>query len=211
MLAAAAICGFIYMCAITMAISTPDVTPLLWRIPWRTSFMWNSEKGPFRNYIPIDEISPHLRAAVILAEDDRFEEHEGVDWEAIKEAAEVNMRRGKFSRGGSTITMQLAKNLYLSPDKNLFRKLKEMLITFKLENTLSKERILEIYLNVAEWGNGIFGAEAAAKHYFGKKAKYLSKHEAAFLAAILPRPKFYDRNRGGPYLQRRISSIEGRL
>ncbi|HQC51437.1 MAG TPA: monofunctional biosynthetic peptidoglycan transglycosylase, partial [bacterium] len=200
-----------YICTITMAISTPDVTPLLWRIPWRTSFMWKSEKKPLRNYVPISEISPHLRTAVILAEDDRFEEHEGVDWKAIKKAAEINMQRGKFSRGGSTITMQLAKNLYLSPDKNLFRKLKEMLITFKLENTLSKERILEIYLNVAEWGNGIFGAEAAANHYFGKKAKHLSRHEAAFLAAILPRPKFYDRNRGGPYLQRRISSIEGRL
>jgi len=165
----------------------------------------------FFKWVPLSGISEYLRQAVVIAEDDQFFEHPGFDWEAMKRAAKVDWRRHRFSRGASTITMQLARNLYLSPDKTLFRKFKELLITLKLERELPKERILELYLNVVEWGDGIYGAEAAAKHYFGKGAAGLTRHEAAFLAAILPRPRFYDRHRGGPQLNGRVSSIERRL
>lgn len=203
--------GLLWFYGMSSYISTPDITLLRWRIPSKTAFMKHSEKSPVHKYVPLKKISPYLRQAVILAEDDRFFEHNGVDWDAAKKAAEKNWRRRRFSHGASTIPMQLARNLYLSPGKTPFRKLREILISMKLERWLSKERILEIYLNVAEWGNGIYGAEAAAEHYFKTSAAELGKHEAAYLAAILPRPVFYDKRRGGSYLNRRINSIEGRL
>lgn len=197
---------------LSTTIGTPHVTYLKWLPPIETAFMDGdgNDKIAYR-FVPLNNISPYLKQAVILAEDDQFFEHQGVDLDALERAAKINWKRKKLARGASTITMQLARNLYLSPRKSLFRKFRELLIALKLERELSKDRILELYLNVAEWGRGIYGAESAARHYFGKSAEGLGRHEAAFLAAILPKPKFYDRHRNGPYLNRRVSSIESRL
>ena len=137
---------------------------------------------------PLGKISRYLRAAVVYAEDGHFYEHDGVDWRAIELALDKNLESGELSVGGSTITQQLAKNLYLSPSRSLIRKLREMLIAFALEDHLTKQRILELYLNVAEWGDGVFGAEAAARKWFGKSAQSLSPSEAARLAIALPNP-----------------------
>lgn len=209
--AALSLIGLLWFYGLSSYISTPDVALLRWHIPSKTAYMKHSDKPPVHKYVSLKKISPYLRQAVVLAEDDRFFEHNGVDWDAAKKAAEKNWKRKRFSHGASTIPMQLARNLYLSPGKTPFRKLREILISMKIERWLSKERILEIYLNVAEWGDGIYGAEAAAEHYFKGSAAALGKHEAAYLAAILPRPVFYDRRGGGSYLSRRINSIEGRL
>ena len=181
--------------------------------PLSTAFMdaYDGTKEMKQHWILLKKISPYLRQAVVLAEDDNFYSHSGYDWEAIKKAAQADWKRKRFARGASTITQQLAKNLYLSSAKNPLRKIKEFFIALKLERELSKDRILEIYLNVIEWGNGIYGAEAAAKHYFNTSAASLGKHESAFLSAIIPKPRFYDKYRGGPYLQRRVASIESRL
>lgn len=211
-LAVATLLWFVWFVALSTAVSTPHVTHLRWFSPLGSAFMAGDDSDDIiYKWIPLSKISPLLQQAVVLAEDDQFFEHNGVDVEAVKKAAEVNWKRKRFSRGASTISMQLARNLYLSPHKSIFRKLKEVLIALKLDRELPKERILEIYLNVAEWGEGIYGAEAAAEHYFGVKARDLSRHQAAFLAAILPRPRFYDKHRGGPHLQGRVSLIEGRL
>ncbi|HEY5946120.1 MAG TPA: monofunctional biosynthetic peptidoglycan transglycosylase [Kofleriaceae bacterium] len=137
---------------------------------------------------PLGKISRYLRAAVVYAEDGHFYEHDGVDWHAIEVAFDKNMETGELSVGGSTITQQLAKNLYLSPSRSMIRKLREMLIAFSLEDHLTKQRILELYLNVAEWGDGVFGAEAAARHWFGHSSQSLSPSEAARLAIALPNP-----------------------
>jgi len=137
---------------------------------------------------PIAKISRYLRAAVIYAEDYNFYRHDGVDWHALEEAIETNLDKGSLAIGGSTITQQLAKNLYLSPSRSLIRKAREMLIAFALEDHLSKQRILELYLNVVEWGDGVFGAEAAARHWFGHSAQSLSPAEAVRLAIALPNP-----------------------
>jgi monofunctional biosynthetic peptidoglycan transglycosylase len=149
----------------------------------------------------------HLRRAVVAAEDARFIEHEGVDWDAIQKALEANRKRGRPARGGSTISQQLAKNLFLSPERSYLRKGQELVITYMIEVLWDKRRILEVYLNVAEWGDGVFGAEAAARHYFKNSAARLGPEEAARLAVMLPRPKFYDRNRGSEYLARRAATI----
>jgi monofunctional biosynthetic peptidoglycan transglycosylase len=137
----------------------------------------------------LDEISPNLVHAVLLSEDDQFYNHHGFDLEEIKQAIKVNWAKKRFAYGGSTITQQLARTLYLSPKKNIIRKLKEALITVRLERSLSKRRILEIYLNVIEWGRGIYGAEAAARFYFNKSAADLTSDEAVALASILPSPR----------------------
>ena len=147
-----------------------------------------------------DRISAHLKRAVVAAEDAKFIDHEGFDWEGIQRAIERNQQRGKVVAGGSTISQQLAKNLFLSGERSVVRKGEEALITLMLEAVLSKRRILELYLNVAEWGEGVFGAEAAARHYFSTSAANLTPAQAARLAAMLPRPRFYDRNRGSQYL-----------
>lgn len=197
---------------LTTTISTPHITYLRWLPPLETAFMNGDGNDKIAwQFVPLKKISPYLRQAVILAEDDQFFEHQGVDIDAVERAAKIDWKKKKFARGASTITMQLARNLYLSPHKSLLRKFRELLITLKLERELSKDRILELYLNVAEWGDGIYGAEAAARHYFGGSASGLGKHESAFLAAILPRPKFFDHHRNGPYLNRRVSVIESRL
>ena len=202
--------GWFYTLSSTIA--TPPVTALRWIPPRSTAFMDRERGGAVSwDWVPYDRISQNLKRAVVEAEDGEFFEHQGVDVDAARRAALHNWRKRKFSRGASTITMQLARNLYLSPAKSPWRKVREVLIALKLERELSKDRILEIYLNVAEWGRGIYGAEAAARHYFRKNAKDLGARESAFLAAILPRPRFYDKHRSGPYLNRRISKIEGML
>lgn len=142
----------------------------------------------YQRYVPLRRISKYLISAVLIAEDDAFYSHKGFDWNGIRTAMEKNMRNFSFSAGGSTITQQVAKNLFLSPSKSLFRKGREALITWKLENQLSKRRILEIYLNIAEWGNGIFGAEAAARRFFRTSAAGLKLYQGAALACMLPYP-----------------------
>ena len=162
-------------------------------------------------WIPLSRISPYLRQAVVAAEDASFFTHEGFDWEGIKDAALYNLEAGELKRGGSTITQQLAKNLYLSSERSLFRKAREALITRSLEHHLKKERILELYLNVAEWGQGIYGAEAAARHHFQKSSHDLTPDEAAWLAAILPSPRRYDPLRKTTALSRRYERILYRM
>ena len=158
-------------------------------------------------WTPLSRISPFLRQAVVVGEDALFFTHEGFDWEGIKEAAKYNFEAGELKRGGSTITQQLAKNLYLSSERSLLRKAREALITRALEQHLTKERILELYLNVAEWGQGVYGAEAAARHHFKKSSHDLTADEAAWLAAILPSPRRYDPIRKTTFLARRHERI----
>ncbi|OQW33059.1 MAG: hypothetical protein A4E19_06860 [Nitrospira sp. SG-bin1] len=158
-------------------------------------------------WTPLSRIAPELQRAVIAAEDASFFVHEGFDWEGIRDAAMYNLEAGELKRGGSTITQQLAKNLYLSSERSLFRKAREALITRSLEHRLTKTRILELYLNVAEWGRGVYGAEAAARHHFGKPASELTADEAAWLAAILPSPQRYDPLIKTTFLTRRHERI----
>jgi monofunctional biosynthetic peptidoglycan transglycosylase len=169
---------------------------------------------PFRlrwSWRPLRQISPLLSTAVIHAEDAHFFQHSGVDWEAVKETAERNWREGSLSRGGSTITQQVAKNLFLSPSRNPIRKLRELFIAWALEDKLDKERILEIYLNIAEWGpNGEFGAEAGARWAFGKSASELTAREAASLAAVLPNPRRRSARQPGPAVRRLAGLYEAR-
>ncbi len=162
-------------------------------------------------WVPYGKISSHLKRAILVAEDDKFIDHEGFDWEGIQKAMEKNQKKGKVVAGGSTISQQLAKNLFLSGDRSMFRKGEEAIITIMLEWVMDKERILEIYLNVIEWGDGVFGAEAAARHYFGVSASQLSAEQAARLAAMVPRPRFYDRNRNAPWLLRKTQIILERM
>lgn len=172
------------------------------------------EGKPFsvrQKWVTYDRISPHLKRALIVSEDDTFLQHGGFNWDAMQKAFEKNEQRGKVVAGGSTISQQLAKNLFLSGDRSFIRKGQEAVITVMLEQTLEKRRIFEIYLNVIEWGNGVFGAEAAARHYFGVSAAQLSSEQAAKLAAMVPRPRFYDRNRNAPYLVKRTEIIQGRM
>jgi monofunctional glycosyltransferase len=180
----------------------PDISRLKKENPSKTSFMkyrekeWRSEGKKYRiqqRWVPLSQISPYLIKAVLIAEDDKFWSHEGFDYEAIRKALEKDVKAKKFKLGGSTISQQLAKNLFLSPEKNPIRKIREAIITWRMERMLKKRRILELYLNVAEWGDqGIFGIEAAARHYYGKSAAELNPEEAARLAAVLPNPRKYD-------------------
>jgi len=158
-------------------------------------------------WVPYDRISRHLKRAIIAAEDARFLEHEGFDVEGIQAAVEKNLKKGKLVAGGSTISQQLAKNLFLSGQRSFVRKGQEAVLTLMIEATWSKRRILEVYLNTIEWGDGIYGAEAAARHYFGVSAAKLSRYQAAQLAAMVPSPRRYERHRGGPHYQRRVATI----
>jgi monofunctional biosynthetic peptidoglycan transglycosylase len=162
-------------------------------------------------WVPLSRISPNLRRAVVAAEDTAFFTHEGFDWEGMKDAVLYDLEKGELKRGGSTITQQLAKNLYLSSERSIFRKAHEALITRSLEHRLSKERILELYLNVAEWGSGVYGAEAASRHHFRKPARDLTGDEAAWLAAILPSPRRYDPLRKTMALTNRYERILHRM
>ena len=162
-------------------------------------------------WVPYNRISNNLKRAMIAAEDAKFVEHEGFDWEGIQLALDKNWKRGKTVAGGSTITQQLAKNLFLSPSKNYLRKGEEALITLMLESSMDKERILELYLNVIEWGSGVFGAEAAAQRYFGVHASDLTAEQSARLASMAPNPRFYERNQGAPGLMKKIGIIRARM
>ena len=162
-------------------------------------------------WVAYDKISGNLKRALIAAEDSTFVEHEGFDWDGIQLAIEKNRAKGKTVAGGSTITQQLAKNLFLSPEKSYLRKGQEAIITLMLESMLDKERILELYLNVIEWGNGIFGAEAAARRYYGVSAAQLSAEQAAKLAAMAPNPRFYERNLNVPGLRKKTGIILARM
>jgi len=161
--------------------------------------------------VPYERISVHLKRAIIAAEDARFADHEGFDWDGIQRAMEKNQKKGRFVAGGSTISQQLAKNLFLTPERSLFRKGEEAIITLMIENIWSKRRIFEVYLNVIEWGNGVFGAEAAARHYYGVGAAQLGPEQAARLAGMVPSPRYYDRNRNAPGLTRKTSIILARM
>jgi monofunctional biosynthetic peptidoglycan transglycosylase len=163
------------------------------------------------HWVAYERISEHLKRAVVAAEDARFLDHEGFDWEAIQKAMQKNEQRGKLVAGASTISQQLAKNLFLSGERSWLRKGQEAMITWMMERTLSKRRIFELYLNLAEWGEGVFGAEAAARHHFGVPAAALGPEQAAWLAAILPSPRRYDRGRETAYLAGRIATIATRM
>ena len=184
--------------------------------PGSTSFMRQQlselrDKNPNatlkHQWVPYDRISLNLKRAVVASEDANFNEHGGVDWEALERAYERNNRRSKVVGGGSTITQQLAKNLFLSGSRSYLRKGQELVIAFMLETVMSKQRILELYLNVAEFGRGVFGAEAAARYYYKKPAARLGQIEAARLAVMLPNPRYYDKHRSTNYLQRRTNAI----
>jgi monofunctional glycosyltransferase len=162
-------------------------------------------------WVDYKKISPNLKRALIAAEDAKFVDHEGFDWEGIQKAYEKNLKKGKVVAGGSTISQQLAKNLFLSTKRTPWRKAEEAMITVMLEAMMSKRRIFEIYLNVIEWGNGIFGAEAAAKYYYHTSAKNLSAQQAATLAAMVPNPRYYDKHRQARGLMRKTGIIEARM
>ena len=164
-----------------------------------------------QQWVPYERISVHLKRAIIAAEDANFVDHEGFDWEGIQKAMEKNQKKGRFVAGGSTISQQLAKNLFLTPTKSYLRKAEEAIITLMLENLWSKRRILEVYLNVIEWGNGVFGAEAAARHYYNVSAAQLGPEQAARLAGMVPNPRYYDRSRGAPGLGRKTAIILARM
>jgi len=162
-------------------------------------------------WVPYERISPHLKRAMIVSEDAKFAEHGGFDWDVIQKALEKNRKKGRVVSGGSTITQQLAKNLFLSPEKSYWRKGEEAAVTVLLEAMLPKQRILELYLNVIEWGNGVFGAEAAAQRYFGLPAAQLSAEQAARLAAMTPSPRVFERNIHSSYLDGRVATILARM
>jgi monofunctional biosynthetic peptidoglycan transglycosylase len=183
---------------------------LVFADPQDTAFMREQAQqlGQLRHQpVPYDRIAAHLKRAVIAAEDQNFERHDGIDWDAIEKAWIRNMEKGKVVRGGSTISQQLAKNLFLSAERSVWRKAQEALITLMIELAMDKRRILHLYLNYVEWGVGVFGAEAAARHYFGIPAARLSAEQAARLAAMLPRPRHYDRNRSSPFLDARTAFV----
>jgi monofunctional glycosyltransferase len=201
-------------------IAFPDVAALAEERPKTTAFMERRKKELRKQgksddlkwtWVSYGRISPYLRRAVLVAEDNEFYDHQGVDTKAMKEAFERNWKRGKVSHGGSTITQQLAKNLYLSPSRNPLRKIREYFIARSLEKNLSKKRILEIYLNVVEMGERVYGAEAAARHYFDKSAAALSTREAALLAGCLPNPRLMNPGKPNGRLRWRQNMILSRM
>jgi monofunctional biosynthetic peptidoglycan transglycosylase len=194
----------------------PDMAKLKKTSPKKTAFMeyreeeWQRQgkkKKIIQRWVPLSQISPYAIKAVIIAEDDKFWTHEGFDYDAIQKAIEKDIKKKKFAIGGSTISQQLAKNLYLSPSKNPIRKIKEAIITWRMENNLSKKRIIELYLNVAEWGDGLFGIEAAARSYFGKPASALTAREAARLASVLPNPRKFNPTGTSRFVEHRSERI----
>lgn len=193
----------------------PDVNALKEANPIPTAFMefrkeqWADENRNIKmnhTWVKIGNISPNIIKAVLIAEDDGFYNHDGFDIKGMENAIERSIKKGTLA-GGSTISQQLSKNLYLSPSKNPIRKIKEAIITYRIEKTLSKRRILEIYLNIAEWGDGIFGIEAAARHHYHKSAKNLTALEASRLASVLPNPIRYDPNGNQKYVKNRANII----
>jgi monofunctional biosynthetic peptidoglycan transglycosylase len=196
----------------------PNVAELKLKNPATTALMeqrateHNSKVRPLRSWSSYGNISPHLRNAVLVAEDGAFFQHSGYDVNELKEAVKKNWREGRFARGASTITQQLAKNLYLSTSKNPLRKIREFIIAQQMEKYLGKQRIFEIYLNVIEWGDGVYGINAASQYYFGKSAGALSPEEAATLAGMIPSPRSYSPSKGmTPYLEKRKNDLLHRL
>jgi monofunctional biosynthetic peptidoglycan transglycosylase len=208
------------VCAALWVVWLPDVKPLKKRPPATTAYIELRKKQAAAKgrkldlrwtWVASDAISENLKRAVVTAEDDEFWRHDGVDWAAIRAAYERNRKAGRFAAGGSTITMQLARNLYLSPSKNPLRKAKEILIARRLERELGKRRILELYLNVVEWGKGVFGCEAAARAYFGKSCAELTSDEAVAMAVVLPNPRRWDPAKRGVYVERNSKRIIDRM
>jgi len=196
--------------------SLPDVSILKTNNPASTSLMMRREaQNPKLKsrmvWMPLEQMSPHLVNAALLSEDDTFYKHRGIDWAQVKEAMKINWRKKRYAYGGSTITQQLARTLYLSPHKNLLRKSKEALITLQLERNLSKNRILEIYLNVIEWGKGIYGAEAAARAYFDKSAADLTPDESVALVSVLPSPRRWNPVSEKAFMARRRTQLMERM
>jgi monofunctional biosynthetic peptidoglycan transglycosylase len=194
----------------------PDVSKLRKMHPKKTAFMeyreeeWQSQgkkKKIAQQWVPLSQVSPYVIKAVIIAEDDKFWTHEGFDYDAIQKAVEKDIKKRKFALGGSTISQQLAKNLYLTPSKNPVRKIKEAILTWRIERNLSKKRIIELYLNVAEWGDGLFGIGVAAHSYFGKSASELTAREAARLASVLPNPRRFSPSRDSKFVENRSEKI----
>lgn len=194
----------------------PNVADLQTNRPAKTAFMeyredvWESsgiKKKIATSWTPLSQVSPYLMKAVIIAEDDKFWSHEGFDFEAMQKALEKDLKKKKFKAGGSTISQQLAKNLYLTPAKNPVRKIKEAILTWRIERQLSKKRIMELYLNVAEWGDGMFGVGIAARKYYGKSAANLGPREAASLAATLPNPRRFQPGGTSRYAANRAERI----
>jgi monofunctional glycosyltransferase len=209
-----------FACAAYIYLTLPDVRDLRTRNPQTTAFIelrtaQAIEKGEtprrVQRWVNYSRISQNLKSAVLVAEDSAFWQHEGVDFKQLKESMEINLERMEFARGASTITQQLAKNLYLSPSKNPIRKVRELLIARRLEAELSKQRILELYLNVIEWGNGIYGAEAAARTYFGKAAADLLPQEAALLAGAIVNARLLDPAHPNVRLRRRQEMVMRRM
>ncbi len=205
-----------FVLSIALYFVYPDVSALRSSNPKKSAFMkyreseWQQQgkkKKIVQQWVPLSQISPYVIKAVIIAEDDKFWSHEGFDFDAMQKALEKDLKQKKFKVGGSTISQQLAKNLFLSPSKNPIRKLKEAVLTWRIERNLSKKRIIELYLNVAEWGDGLFGIEAASRRYYDKPASDLSASEAARLAAVLPNPRRYNPVGGGQYVAYRSELI----
>ena len=215
-----AMAATLFGCAVYVYLTTPDVRPLRSANPETTAFMelrasearGRGEKPKrVQRWMPYSRLSPNLVKAVLLTEDAAFWQHDGLDYQQIKESMEINLERGEFARGASTITQQLAKNLYLSPSKNPVRKLRELLIARRLERELTKGRILELYLNVIEWGDGIYGAEAAARTYFNKPASRLDAGESALLAAAIANPRVMNPGNPTARLRRRQQMVMRRM
>lgn len=162
-------------------------------------------------WVPYRNISGAMKRAIIVAEDSQFVRHHGFDYAALRNALEKNIAQGRFTVGGSTISQQLAKNLFLSENKSILRKIQEAIITVMLEQVMPKQRILEIYLNVIEWGNGVFGVEAAAQHYYNQSAASLDVHQATYLAAMVTNPRYYDNNRQSQHLLKKRDILLSRL
>ncbi len=218
--AAAAVAAAGFALIAYVYVTLPDVRVLATVNPTSTAFMrLRAEEAAaegrtlrhVHRWAPYSRISKNLQRAVLVAEDSRFFEHEGIDVEEIRKSIEINMERGEPVRGASTITQQLAKNLYLSPSRDPLRKLRELIIARRLEAALPKARILELYLNVIEWGDGIWGADAAARTYFGTSAASLSREQAALLAGAIINPRVLNPSRPNSRLQRRQRLILGRM
>ncbi len=217
---AAALCAAAFGYAVFVYLTLPDVRSLKSSNPETTAFIElrareararGDQPRRIQRWVSYARISPNLTRAVLVAEDGRFWKHEGIDFEELKESMEINIERMEFARGGSTITQQLAKNLYLSPSKNPVRKAREFLIARQLETELTKQRILELYLNVIEWGDGIYGVEAAARTYFRKSAADLGPADAALLAAAIVNPRILDPARPTARLRRRQQMVMRRM
>ncbi len=218
--ALAAFLAISFVCLVVIYLTLPDVRPLRTSNPESTAFIdlrarearaRGEQPRRIQRWMPYGRISPNLTRAVLVTEDDRFWKHQGIDFDELKESMEVNLERMEFARGGSTITQQLAKNLYLSPSKNPIRKVREFLIARRLEAELTKQRILELYLNEIEWGDGIYGADAAARTYFRKSAADLSQQESALLAAAITNPRVLNPAHPTSRLRRRQQMVMRRM